>query len=211
MDPSVVNGAPACVVPPPPSSGDSGVGPCNGNPCIGDWQYEAAQGGAVVQCSDGTWSHAGGISGACSHHGGESSIQSPSTDNTTMPYTATMPGTSTAITPTTGTALPVQCWSNSSTGDFLSASSNNTCDFANNSFYEYFKASSGDPTQTRDVNIWSPQDQQYYSLSCTPNDTVVDCAGSNGGDIRFTQGAVTAYTSSQAAAYAASGKLGPNG
>lgn len=44
---------------------------CNGHPCIGDWQREKAEGGTVVQCQDGTWSHAGGIQGACSHHGGE--------------------------------------------------------------------------------------------------------------------------------------------
>ena len=44
---------------------------CAGHPCIGDWQREQAEGGAVVQCADGAWSHAGGLSGACSHHGGE--------------------------------------------------------------------------------------------------------------------------------------------
>lgn len=27
--------------------------------------------GSVVQCSDGEWSHSGGLSGACSDHGGE--------------------------------------------------------------------------------------------------------------------------------------------
>jgi hypothetical protein len=27
--------------------------------------------GTVVQCADGEYSHAGGLSGACSHHGGE--------------------------------------------------------------------------------------------------------------------------------------------
>src|SRR5690242_8270255 len=55
------------------SASSPGGGPCDGNPCIGDWQREAAEGGTVVQCSDGTWSHAGGLSGACSDHGGESS------------------------------------------------------------------------------------------------------------------------------------------
>ena len=54
----------------------TGGGPCDGNPCIGDWQKEAAEGGTVVQCVDGTWSHAGGIQGACSDHGGESGSQS---------------------------------------------------------------------------------------------------------------------------------------
>ena len=51
--------------------GIGGSGGCDGHPCIGNWQKEAAEGGTVIECSDGTWSHAGGISGACSHHGGE--------------------------------------------------------------------------------------------------------------------------------------------
>lgn len=41
---------------------------CSVNQCIGDFTGE---GGTIVQCADGTYSHAGGISGACSHHGGE--------------------------------------------------------------------------------------------------------------------------------------------
>lgn len=41
---------------------------CSTHDCIGDW---SDPGGYVVQCSDGTWSHSGGESGACSWHGGE--------------------------------------------------------------------------------------------------------------------------------------------
>ena len=41
---------------------------CNGHTCIGDFEGED---GYVVRCADGTYSHAGGVSGACSHHGGE--------------------------------------------------------------------------------------------------------------------------------------------
>jgi hypothetical protein len=41
---------------------------CSEHECIGSFTTE---GGTVVECSDGTYSHAGGISGACSHHGGE--------------------------------------------------------------------------------------------------------------------------------------------
>jgi hypothetical protein len=41
---------------------------CSEHECIGSFQTE---GGTIVECSDGTYSHAGGISGACSHHGGE--------------------------------------------------------------------------------------------------------------------------------------------
>lgn len=42
---------------------------CEENQCIGGFDGED---GYVVECEDGTYSHAGGISGACSDHGGES-------------------------------------------------------------------------------------------------------------------------------------------
>jgi hypothetical protein len=51
------------------SSGDSSGGFCTTHSCIGNF----GQGnGYIVQCADGTWSHSGGESGACSWHGGES-------------------------------------------------------------------------------------------------------------------------------------------
>jgi hypothetical protein len=40
---------------------------CQTHDCIGDFDNEP---GSVVQCADGSYSHAGGIQGACSHHGG---------------------------------------------------------------------------------------------------------------------------------------------
>jgi hypothetical protein len=49
---------------------------CASHECIANFSNGH---GAVVQCTDGEWSHSGGISGACSHHGGEraSSASSP--------------------------------------------------------------------------------------------------------------------------------------
>jgi hypothetical protein len=41
---------------------------CATHQCIGAFTTEP---GTIVQCSDGTYSHSGGISGACSRHGGE--------------------------------------------------------------------------------------------------------------------------------------------
>jgi hypothetical protein len=41
---------------------------CEEHECIGDFENEP---GEVVECSDGSYSHSGGISGACSDHGGE--------------------------------------------------------------------------------------------------------------------------------------------
>jgi hypothetical protein len=41
---------------------------CSTHTCIGEFTTEP---GYIVECKDGTFSHAGGIQGACSHHGGE--------------------------------------------------------------------------------------------------------------------------------------------
>jgi hypothetical protein len=41
---------------------------CSEHTCIGNFESES---GTIVECRDGTFSHAGGISGACSSHGGE--------------------------------------------------------------------------------------------------------------------------------------------
>jgi hypothetical protein len=43
---------------------------CNGHECVGSWKRDMALGGSVVQCADGQWSHAGGLGGVCSGHGG---------------------------------------------------------------------------------------------------------------------------------------------
>jgi hypothetical protein len=104
-------------------------------------------------------------------------------------------------------SLPVQC------GFGVASGSSTTCTFAENAFYEYWRAASGDPTRSETVMVWSPTDQRSYSLSCGSRDGVVDCRGTgNSGsrlDARFSQDAVSSYTSAQAAQYAASGKLGP--
>jgi hypothetical protein len=42
---------------------------CSEHECIGSFETEP---GTIVECSDGAYSHSGGLSGACSHHGGES-------------------------------------------------------------------------------------------------------------------------------------------
>jgi hypothetical protein len=105
--------------------------------------------------------------------------------------------------------LPVQC------GSGVAGSSGVSCLFAENAFYEYWQASGGNPTQSANINVWSAEGQQYSPLSCASGDGVVDCTGTNSSgvalDARFSQQAVAVYTSSEAAAYAASGKLGPNG
>jgi hypothetical protein len=49
----------------------AGNSECDGHPCVGAWKRDMALGGTVVQCADGSWSHAGGLQGACSRHRGE--------------------------------------------------------------------------------------------------------------------------------------------
>ena len=41
---------------------------CSRHTCIPNFPNGS---GTVVECNDGEWSHSGGLSGACSHHGGE--------------------------------------------------------------------------------------------------------------------------------------------
>jgi hypothetical protein len=59
-------------LPPPPTqpvaaaSSDSGF--CSTHSCIPSFDEGN---GYIVQCADGEWSHSGGLSGACSYHGGE--------------------------------------------------------------------------------------------------------------------------------------------
>jgi hypothetical protein len=120
-------------------------------------------------------------------------------------------GTAPPPSPSGGTTgaqgLPVQC------GYGVSASTGTTCAFAENAFYEYWKASDGGSSPSENISAWSADGGQSYPLSCDLGDGVVDCTGTDGSgislDARFSQSAISAYTTSQATAYAASGKLGP--
>jgi len=49
------------------SSSDGTAGFCESHACIGNFDNGD---GYTAQCADGTWSHSGGKSGACSWHGG---------------------------------------------------------------------------------------------------------------------------------------------
>jgi hypothetical protein len=52
----------------PGSSSSSEADFCSTHDCIPNFLNGR---GSIVQCADGTWSHSGGIPGACSDHGGE--------------------------------------------------------------------------------------------------------------------------------------------
>jgi hypothetical protein len=183
--------------------------------CVGDW--DTHQNGYIVQCRDGVWSHSGGVSGACSYHGGETNTCGSDSGQVvncanSSPTPSPAPATTTA-SPTTGcncgvADLPVRCDPN------ISGSAGIHCSFAENTFYEYYKASGGDPTQSPSLQVWSPTYKVYVGLQCSNGDGVVDCRGSDPTstiDVRFTQASMSAYTADQAASYARSADLGPNG
>jgi hypothetical protein len=50
------------------SSSSSQADFCSTHDCIPNFDNGN---GSIVQCADGSWSHSGGIQGACSDHGGE--------------------------------------------------------------------------------------------------------------------------------------------
>lgn len=58
---------------------------CSTHQCIANFSNGS---GAVVECKDGEWSHSGGISGACSSHGGENA-SSASTESGSKSETST--------------------------------------------------------------------------------------------------------------------------
>jgi hypothetical protein len=58
---------PPAVAPPSPADGTGTEDFCTTHDCIPNYPNGN---GSTVQCSDGSFSHSGGIQGACSHHGG---------------------------------------------------------------------------------------------------------------------------------------------
>lgn len=129
------------------------------------------------------------------------------------------PSSSTSTTPSTASSstaggcdctvadLPNRCDANISTTSGL------TCQYAENTFYEYDKTTQGNPSEPATLQAWDPAARRYYTESCSSGDGVVDCGmpGTGGSDVRFNQSAITRYTSSEASSYAASADLGPNG
>lgn len=101
-------------------------------------------------------------------------------------------------------ALPNRCDPN------ISTTPNVTCRFAENTFYEYYEATQGNPSQGAMIRVWSPATQRYYMESCSAAASVIDCLHGNGAEVRFSQRAVALYTPTQANAYARSGFLGPS-
>ena len=69
-EPSAPSGPPPAAPPAPAGSRTHGSTPsgfCTTHKCIPSFDNGR---GTIVQCADGEWSHSGGLSGVCSHHGG---------------------------------------------------------------------------------------------------------------------------------------------
>lgn len=86
---------------------DSNARFCVTHSCIGSF---GSGHGSIVQCSDGTWSHSGGIQGACSWHGGVriASSYSSSTSVSDGFGSAYSGGTPTSATTESSAAPPVR-------------------------------------------------------------------------------------------------------
>jgi hypothetical protein len=87
----------------------------------------------------------------------------------------------------------------------ISARRNTTsCPFAENTFYEYW--ASGEASVIR---AYSPATERTYRLTCRRS-AIVHCTAGDGAEVRFSSSSVSAYTDSQARAYAAAADLGPD-
>jgi hypothetical protein len=81
-----------------------------------------------------------------------------------------------------------------------------TCGFAQNVFYEYWKAAQSG--QASSIDAYSPASGRTYTLTCARR-TSITCRADDGGYVTFAASAIDAYDADQAASYACSGKLGP--
>jgi hypothetical protein len=91
-------------------------------------------------------------------------------------------------------------------GGYVQAIAKTTsCDFANNVFYEFYESQ-----PEREFPVYSPATGVVYDISCTGASTVT-CSGGEGAKVRFPMSAVDMYTDGNAAAYASTHDLGPDG
>lgn len=80
-----------------------------------------------------------------------------------------------------------------------------TCEFASNTFYEYFMNDETGGT----LKVWSPASRQWYDTDCTAASSLVTCVASDGGMVRFGEAAVAAYDADQADRYSETHDTGP--
>jgi serine/threonine-protein kinase len=126
----------------------------------------------------------------------------PRTPTTTVATTPTRTVTVPAKTPT-GTSSATDALTPCD-GNISASQPQTSCSFANNVFYEYWRAD-GNP----DVSAYSPTTGQTYSVNCVPAGEFVMCQTPEGAKVRIRQGALGSYSQSQADRYAATHDTGP--
>jgi hypothetical protein len=82
-----------------------------------------------------------------------------------------------------------------------------TCKFAENVFYEYWRATQSDDGST--IEAYSPAARRSYELQCS-RQTLITCRAVDGSHVTFPGGAVDEYDADQARGYACSHDLGPS-
>ena len=80
-----------------------------------------------------------------------------------------------------------------------------TCEFGNNTFYEYWTSG-----QSSSLSVYSPVTGRTYATECGSEGAEIVCRDDDGGEVKFPQSAVDAYSQSQADSYAADHDLGPD-
>ena len=144
---------------------------CSTHTCIANFPNGN---GTVVQCVDGEWSHSGGLSGACSDHGGETGAGPPSTGPPTPTTTGTTP---TPATP--GVNAPSRnCDPN------VQATPDASCPFAENVFVAVWRSYEATGQIPSDVSAYSPTTGQTYDLMCGMRAEVADVVCNNNNDER---------------------------
>jgi predicted Rdx family selenoprotein len=88
-------------------------------------------------------------------------------------------------------------------------SATTTCPFAQNVFYGYWlnQAEPGVFADSPGVPAYSPAAGRTFNVDCSGTSTIV-CRAGDGGYVRFSVAAVSAYTMAQAKRYAAAAELG---
>ncbi len=133
------------------------------------------------------------------------------THNASVYFTSGPSGAASPNTPSTAPA-PAPSAGLHACDQNISASADTSCPFAENVFYEY--SQSPQNTSGQVMTVYSPATRSDYTVTCTPNQSNIDCSSDTGSYTTFSEGSVAAYSPAEAQAYAAKADLGnsnPNG
>jgi hypothetical protein len=212
--PTVTHGATPTVT---PSSSVEGPGSashatdqqfCSTHTCIPNFPNGN---GTIVQCNDGEWSHSGGLSGACSDHGGENVTATTSSQPST---TSSQPSQSQSVTPSgdpvpgswgtsaatyaSGVGTPYPWSSGQGCDQNTFAGTGTSCPFAENVFKVVAAANHYDNVLPGSISAYSPATHRTYALTCTEywgkdNQNDIQCITDAGSGAAFPVRAANVY------------------